>query len=126
MFPLWAQRLNFVLKPLLVVIYALFLEKFLRTIWRYFLEMWLTIQLNAIWRQEHEEAEPDEIFAAIITEGQSLRRLRNATVASQLLTDHQAMDAYDELPGPSSQTLPTFHPPPIPLMPYHKRPDQVF
>jgi hypothetical protein len=91
----------------------------LRGVWRNLLRAWLHFQLNQIWRQEHEEAEPDEMFAAVSTEGRSLRRLQNATVASQPLTEHQDLGIYDALPGHNSQPPPpTSNQPPIPLLPY--------
>jgi hypothetical protein len=106
----WTRTVDNVFMPLLFGSIGIILCKVLNVGWRWVLKRRLHIQLNEIWRQEHEEAEPDERFTDISAEGQSLRRLRNTTVASQPLT-----------PAPSSQVPPAFQQPPVPLLPYPRR-----
>lgn len=99
------------LSPLLVYIW--------RTLWReQVLVRRLNIRLNEIWRREHEEAKPDDIFAAVSSEARSTRRLRTATTVSQSSTEHQLPDT---LPRFSFETLPRSRQPLIPLPQYPRR-----
>lgn len=96
------------LSPLLVYIW--------RTLWReQVLVRRLNIRLNEIWRREHEEAKPDDIFAAVSSEARSTRRLRTAT------TEHQFPNTHYMLPRFSFETLPTLRQPPILFSQYPRR-----